>query len=88
MKLATFTLLAMFVLSPAVSLFPAEPAQQKDVPAEVEAARSALRSANNELQHAGAQWGGHRVAAMHHIEQALSELNQAEKWAREHHDMN
>jgi hypothetical protein len=86
MKLATFTLLAMFVLSPAVSLFPAEPAQ-RDVPAEVENARRALQNANNELQHAGAQWGGHRVAAMHHIEQALGELNQAEKWAREHHDM-
>ena len=85
MKVATFALLAMFVLSPAVSLFP-EPAQ-KDVPAEVEAARRALQNANNELQHAGGQWGGHRVAAMHHIEQALGELNQAEKWAREHHDM-
>ena len=56
MKLATFALLAMFVLSPAVSLFP-EPAQ-KDVPAEVEAARRALQNANNELQHAGGQWGG------------------------------
>jgi len=85
MKVATFALLAMFVLSPAVSLFP-EPAQ-RDVPAEVENARRALQNANNELQHAGGQWGGHRVAAMHHIEQALGELNQAEKWAREHHDM-
>ncbi len=85
MKVATFTLLAMFVLSPAVSLFP-EPAQ-KDVPAEVEAARGALRNAKSELEHAGGQWGGHRVAAMHHIDQALGELNQAEKWAREHHDM-
>ncbi len=85
MKLATFTLLAMFVLSPAVSLYP-EPAQ-RDVPAEVEAARRALQNANKELEHAGGQWGGHRVAAMHHIEQALGELNQAEKWAREHHDM-
>ena len=56
MKVATFALLAMFVLSPAVSLFP-EPAQ-KDVPAEVEAARRALQNANNELQHAGEQWGG------------------------------
>ena len=45
MKVATFTLLAMFVLSPAVSLFP-EPAQ-KDVPAEVENARRALRNARD-----------------------------------------
>jgi len=30
-------------------------------------------------------WGGHRVKAMGHIQAAVSELNEAEKWAREHH---
>ena len=85
MKLATFALLAMFVLSPAVSVYPEPP--QRDVPAEVNAARRALENAHNELEHAGGEWGGHRVAAMHHIEQAQAELIAAEKWAREHHDM-
>jgi hypothetical protein len=85
MKIASLTLLALLVLTPAVSVFPEPP--QRDVPAEVEAARGALRNAHNELEHAGGQWGGHRVSAMRHIEQALAELNEAEKWARAHHDM-
>jgi hypothetical protein len=85
MKIATLTLFAVLVMSPAVSLFSAPP--QRDVPAEVDSARRALQNAHNELEHAGGQWGGHRVSAMRHIEQALAELNQAERWAREHHDM-
>jgi hypothetical protein len=85
MKIATLTLLALMVMTPAVSVFPEPP--QRDVPAEVDAARKALQNAHNELEHAGGQWGGHRVAAMKHVEEALTELNEAEKWAREHHDM-
>lgn len=85
MKLATFALLAMFVLSPAVSLYPEPP--QRDVPAELDAARQGLRNAYEQLEHAGGRWGGHRVAAMRHIEQAQAQLNEAERWAREHHDI-
>jgi hypothetical protein len=85
MKIAMLTLLALMVMSPAVSLYPEAP--QRDVPAEVDAARRALQNAHNELEHAGGQWGGHRVAAMKHIQQALAELNEAENWARAHHDM-
>jgi hypothetical protein len=85
MKLAMLTLLAAMVISPVVSLYPEPP--QRDVPAEVDAARRALQNAHDELEHAGGRWGGHRVSAMHHIEQAMAELNAAERWAREHHDM-
>ena len=31
--------------------------------------------------------GGHRVKAMQHIQEAIAELNEAEKWAREHHEI-
>lgn len=83
MKIARMLLLTALILSPSVSLFP----QGRDVPAEVEAARHSLHDAYDSLQHAGGDWGGHRVTAMHHIEETLKELNEAEKWAREHHDM-
>ena len=46
-----------------------------------------LKGAYNDLEHAGGEWGGHRVNAMAHIQEALAELNEAEKWAREHHDI-
>jgi hypothetical protein len=85
MKLATLTLLALMVMSPVVSLYPEPP--QRDVPAEIDAGRRALQGAYNDLEHAGGQWGGHRVSAMKHIQQALAELNEAERWAREHHDI-
>jgi hypothetical protein len=84
MKIATLLLAATFLLSPA-TLFPQPP--QHDVPGEVDSARNALKGAYGDLQHAGADWGGHRVKAMQHIQEAMTELNEAEKWAREHHDM-
>ena len=85
MKLGMLTLLGVLVMSPLVSLYPEPP--QRDVPAEVQSARRGLEGAYNDLEHAGGQWGGHRVAAMKHIQQAMAELNEAEKWAREHHDI-
>jgi hypothetical protein len=85
MKIATLLVLALMIAAPTVSLYPAVP--QRDVPAEVESARRALQGAHNDLEHAGAQWGGHRVAAMKHIEEALKELAEAEKYARAHHEM-
>lgn len=61
--------------------------QNRDVPAEVDSARHALQGAYNDLQRAGGDWGGHRVNAMNHIQEALKELNEAEQWAKEHHDI-
>lgn len=84
MKIATLVVLALMIISPTTSLFPAP---QKDVPAEVESAKRALEGARNDLQHAGGDWGGHRAAAVNHINEALKELAEAEKFAREHHEM-
>ena len=84
MKIATLVVLALMVVTPTTSLFPAP---QHDVPAEVESAKRALEGARNDLQHAGGNWGGHRAAAVNHINEALKELAEAEKFAREHHDM-
>lgn len=83
MKIATLLLAAL--LFPAATLLSQPP--QKDVPAEVDSARSALKGALNDLQHAGGDWGGHRSKAMGHIQEALTELNEAEKFAKEHHEM-
>jgi len=86
MKIATLILLTLTVIMvPTVSLLPEPP--QKDVPAEVEAARRGLEGARNDLAHAGGDWGGHRIQAINHIDAALKEIGEAEKWAREHHDI-
>ena len=83
MRIATVLVLVLIIVSPTTYLFPNPP--QRDVPAEVDSARQALRGALNDLQHAGSEWGGHRAAAMHHIDEALKELNEAEKFFHEHH---
>jgi hypothetical protein len=85
MKIATFILLALMIMLPTVPLLPEPP--QRDVPGEVESARRGLQGARNDLEHAGGDWGGHRVEAMKHIDAALKELGEAEKWAREHREM-
>jgi hypothetical protein len=85
MKIATLILLVLMIMLPTVPLLPNPP--QRDVPVEVESARQALKNARNDLEHAGGGWGGHRVEAMKHIDEALRELGEAEKWAREHHDI-
>ncbi len=86
MKIATLLVLALLTLGSTVNMFSAAP-PQRDVPAEIEAARRALQGARNDLAHAGSEWGGHRVSAMNHIDQALKEINEAEKFARAHHEM-
>jgi hypothetical protein len=86
MKIATLILLALMVVLPSTPLL-SDPPQSGDVPAEVESARRALEGAKNDLAHAGGGWGGHRVEAIKHIDVALRELNEAERWAREHHDI-
>ena len=84
MKIAKLVLAAT-IFVPTVPLFSLPP--QGDVPAEVNSARSALKGAYNDLQHAGGEWGGHRVSAMKHIQEAMAELNEAETWAKQPHDM-
>ena len=85
MKIATLAVLSLMIVTPTANLFPRAP--QRDVPAEVESAKRALEGARNDLDHAGGNWGGHRAAAINHIDQALKELAEAEKYAHEHHDM-
>ena len=83
MKIATLAVLVLLVMVPALPSLPL-PQQRPDVPAEIEAARRALRNAHVELDHAGNDWGGHKFEATKHIDAALAELAEAEKWAREH----
>jgi hypothetical protein len=85
MKIATLVLFSVMMMSPSATLFSSP--FQKDKPAEVDRAEQALRTAKGELEHAGGEWGGHRVQAMKHIDAALHELELAERWAREHHDI-
>jgi hypothetical protein len=61
-----------------------EHAVQRDVPADLQRARQALQNAMQELSASGNQWGGHRVAAMGHVKQALQEIQKAETYARQH----
>ena len=81
MKMATLLLFSVMMMSPSATLFSSP---QKDKPAEVDRAQQSLQTAKNELEHAGTEWGGHRVQ---HIDAALHELEQAEQWARQHHDI-
>jgi hypothetical protein len=85
MRIATAVLLALMVMVPIATPSPASP--QRDVPGEVDSARRALQGARNDLDHAGGEWGGHRVAAIRHIDAALGELGEAERWAHAHHDI-
>ena len=49
--------------------------------------RQSLEVAKNELVQAGGEWGGHRMAAINHIEEALKEIQKGEAYAREHHEI-
>jgi hypothetical protein len=49
---------------------------QKDVPAEFKAAIAALASSKSNLEKAGDKWGGHRVKAIHEIDQIFREVGQ------------
>jgi hypothetical protein len=83
MKIATLLLLSVIMMASTASFS----FQQEDRPAEVDHAEQALRNAKGELEHAGGEWGGHRMAAIKHIDVALHELELAEQWARQHHDI-
>src|SRR5438477_3997594 len=85
MKIATLLLFSVMMMVPSPSLFSAP--FQKDKPAEVDRAEQSLQTAKGELEKAGTEWGGHRVQAIKHIDAALKELEQAEAWARQHHEI-
>ena len=85
MKIATLVLFSVMMMVPSPTLFSAP--FQKDKPAEVDRAEQSLQTAKGELEKAGKEWGGHRVAAIKHIDAALQELEKAESWAREHHEI-
>jgi hypothetical protein len=72
MKIAALVLFCLMVASSA-TLF----SFQKDKPAEVDRAEQSLHTAKSELEHAGTEWGGHRVQAIKHIDAALT------NWSRQ-----
>jgi hypothetical protein len=74
----------MMMMSPSGTLFSSP---RRDKPAEVDRAEQSLHTAKSELEHAGNEWGGHRVQAKKHIDAALHELELGEQWARQHHDI-
>lgn len=55
-----------------------------DIEADIQRARQALQAAKSQLESAGHEWGGHRVAAIQHVDAALAECNKAEQWAKQH----
>jgi len=82
MKISSILLLSMVLLAPA-GLFSAA-AFERDGPAELDRAEESLKTARNELQHAGDEWGGHKAKAIEHINAALQELERAEHSVGEH----
>jgi hypothetical protein len=58
--------------------------KMRNIPADMLRARQALLTARNELNQSGDQWGGHRVTAVNHINQALEEIQKAEEYAKQH----
>ena len=85
-------LLATILLLVAMSGF-AVPQKQKrreakeDVPVQMQAAQRALQTARTELMNAGEEWGGHRAEAIKHVDAALSEIQQAVAFAKQHHEI-
>ena len=81
MKTATLTLLALMILSVPSLLGSPQRA------AELDSVRQPLQKAKYDCAHMPGGWGGHMEQAAAHIDAALKELDEAEKFAREHHEM-
>jgi len=84
MKISTLLLCAV-ILVPAGTLFSQAP--QKDSVQAVQYSKRVLEGAYDDLTKAGDEWGGHRAKAMDHIKAAIAELNEAETWAKQHHEV-
>lgn len=61
---------------------PAAAAAQRERHPEIRSAMESLRQAHENLEHADHDFGGHRVAAMKHIDQAMHELELCMKYDR------
>jgi len=57
----------------------------KDVQGDMMQARQHLNAAKGLIDRAGNEWGGHRMNALKHIDAALADVDEAEKYARQHH---
>jgi hypothetical protein len=70
--------------TPPKNNFQEEKSAGQDVPAELQEAYNKLVSARNDLEHAGGDWGGYRQKAINHIQEAESNLKQAQQWKKTH----
>lgn len=73
--------LSLVVLFSLLSFAVPQSHSQQNVPANMLRARQSLEAAKDQLLNAGGQWGGHRMAAISHIDQALQEVQKAEAFA-------
>ena len=76
-------LLSLLVLFSLLNVALPQSDAQQNVPANMARARQSLQVAKDQLLNAGGQWGGHRMAAISHIDQALQEIQEAEVFARQ-----
>lgn len=73
--------LSLWVLFSLLSFAAPQSHAQQNVPANMVRAKQSLQAAKDQLLNAGGQWGGHRMAAISYIEQALQEIQKAEAFA-------
>jgi len=58
----------------------------RDIDPEIHQAMGALENAKRHLEGAQHDFGGHRVKAVEHVNQAIDELKEAMKWQKEHQE--
>jgi hypothetical protein len=56
-----------------------------DIQADMVRARQELNAAKGLIYKAGDEWGGHRMNALKHVDEAIAEIDKAEAYARAHH---
>ena len=83
MKRITLILLALMIMLPTAPLLSGSPQRG----AELDSVRQPLQKARYDVMHIPGGWGGHMEEAAKHIDAALKELDEAEKYAKEHHEM-
>lgn len=83
MKIAALSLLTLMILLPTVS----SSGSPQTRGADLESVRGPLKKARYDVTHMPGGWGGHMEAAASHIDAALKEVDEAEKYAKEHNEM-
>jgi Flp pilus assembly protein TadB len=63
----------------------AQPKAVADVQGDMVRARQALQAAKDQLYRAGNEWGGYRMTALKHVDEALKDVDRAEAFAKQHH---